>query len=236
MIRQVPGLALPTIILTLLALIIVWMPSMALAEGHTLQGKAKVYKKGGKRKLWGFDNTVVYLEGIATPPDVEPVAVDQRKKKFLPRILPVVKGQVVRFYNQDRIDHNVFSTEEKNSFDLGRYPKGEYRDQPYDKLGQYKVYCNIHKAMILDVLVVPNRYFSVTDKKGNYLIPDVPAGEYMLKAWHIYGGSAELAITVSDNTTLPELKLVSTRVVREIENHLDKEGKKYIKKKSRYSR
>lgn len=236
MIRHVPNLAFPTITFTLLAFIIVCLPSVALAEGYTLQGNAKVYKKGGKRTLWGFDNTVVYLEGIATPADVEPVAVDQRKKKFLPRILPVVKGQVVRFYNQDRIEHNVFSTEEKNSFDLGRYPKGEYRDHPYDELGLYKVYCNIHKAMILDVLVVPNRYFSITDKKGNYMITDVPAGEYILNAWHIYGGAAELPITVSGETTLPELKLVSTRVVREIENHLDKDGKKYIKKKSRYSR
>jgi hypothetical protein len=81
--------------------------------------------------------------------------------------------------------------------------------------------------MILDIMVVPNRYFAHTDKKGRYNIPDVPAGEYLLKAWHIYGGSVELPISVQQDTNLPELSLNSTRVVRELEAHLNKDGEKY---------
>ena len=200
---------------------------VAMAENHSLQGSLKIFKKGGKKTLRNFDNAVVYLEGISTPAPAEPIGIDQRKKKFQPRIRPVIKGQVVRFYNMDRVEHNVFSTEEKNTFDLGRYPKKEYRDQQYNDLGLYKVYCNIHKKMILDILVVPNRYFAVTDKKGKYHITDVPAGEYVLKAWHIYGGSVELPISVKQDTNLPELSLNSTRVVRELEAHLNKEGNKY---------
>ncbi|MCK5359926.1 MAG: hypothetical protein KAJ95_04825 [Gammaproteobacteria bacterium] len=200
---------------------------VAMAENHSLQGSLKIFKKGGKKTLRNFDNAVVYLEGISTPAPAEPIGIDQRKKKFQPRIRPVIKGQVVRFYNMDRVEHNVFSTEEKNTFDLGRYPKKEYRDQPYNDLGLYKVYCNIHKKMILDILVVPNRYFAVTDKKGKYHITDVPAGEYVLKAWHIYGGSVELPRSVKQDTNLPELSLNSTRVVRELEAHLNKEGNKY---------
>ena len=202
----------------------------AQAESYTIQGNLKIYKKGGKRTLWRYNNAVVYLDGMTTPAPAEPVPVNQKGKKFRPRICPVIKGQVVRFYNMDRVEHNVFSTEEKNSFDLGRYPKEEYRDHTYDELGLYKVYCNIHKAMILDVIVVPNRYYAMTDKKGRYQIADVPAGEYVLKAWHIYGGSVELPISVKQDTELPELSLTSTRVVREIEDHLNKEGKEYKKK------
>jgi len=202
----------------------------ALAENHSIAGSLKIFKKGGKKTLRRFDNAVVYLDGISTPAPAEPVAIDQRKKKFKPRICPVIKGQVVRFYNMDRVEHNVFSTEEKNTFDLGRYPKEEYRDQPYNDLGLYKVYCNIHKKMILDILVVPNRYFALTDKKGQYYIPDVPAGEYVLKAWHIYGGSVELPISVKQDTNLPQLSLNSTRVVRDLEAHLNKKGEKYRSK------
>ena len=206
--------------------------NVVLAENYSLQGSLKVFKKGGKKTLRHFDNAIVYLDGVSTPAPAEPVGIDQRKKKFQPRICPVIKGQVVRFYNMDRVEHNVFSTDEKNTFDLGRYPKGEYRDQAYNDLGLYKVYCNIHKKMILDILVVPNRYYSLTDKKGQYQITDVPAGEYVLKAWHIYGGSVELPISVKQDTNLPELSLNSTRVVRELEAHLNKDGVKYRAKSS----
>ena len=200
---------------------------IVLAENYSLQGSLKILKKGGKKTLRNYDNAIVYLDGVSTPAPAEPVGIEQRWKKFKPRIRPVIKGQVVRFYNMDRVEHNVFSTEEKNTFDLGRYPKEEYRDQPYNDLGLYKVYCNIHKKMILDILVVPNRYFSMTDKKGQYHISDVPPGEYVLKAWHIYGGSVELPISVKQDTSLPELSLNSTRVVRELEAHLNKDGGRY---------
>lgn len=206
------------------------------AESFTLQGEVKVFKKGGKRILKRFDNAVVYLEGVSTPAPAEPVAIDQRKKKFLPRICPVIKGQVVRFYNMDKVEHNVFSTDKKNTFDLGRYPKEHYRDQVYDKLGLYKVYCNIHKAMILDLLVVPNKYYTLTDKRGQYKIANIPAGDYVLKALHIYGGSAELPVAVKNNVIMPTLTLNSTRVVRELRNHLNKYGKKYKKRAGNYRR
>ena len=230
MIELTARLALSVVTLSVLLFVGAALARPAQAESYTVEGNLKIYKKGGKRTLWRYNNAVVYLDGVATPAPAEPVAVDQRGKKFRPRICPVIKGQVVRFYNMDRVEHNVFSTEEKNSFDLGRYPKEEYRDHTYDELGLYKVYCNIHKAMILDVIVVPNRYYAMTDKKGRYQIADVPAGEYVLKAWHIYGGSVELPISVKQDTELPELSLTSTRVVREIEDHLNKEGKKYKKK------
>lgn len=196
-------------------------------EQFSVNGNVEVYKKGGKKRLRNFNNTVVFLEGNSDPALNEFAEVDQKRKKFNPRILPVVKGQVVRFYNRDRVEHNVFSTEEKNSFDLGRYPKEDYRDRRYNETGLYKIYCNIHKAMILDVLVVPNRYFARTDKKGNFVISGVPAGEYTLKAWHIYGGSYEMPITVSNDLRVENVSLISTRVVREIKNHLNKSGEKY---------
>jgi plastocyanin len=200
------------------------------AAEHVVEGQIKVYKKGGERSFWWHHNAVVYLEGVEQQAPAVPAEIDQRNKKFSPRVLPVVKGQVVRFHNQDRVDHNVFSTEVKNTFDLGRYPKGEYRDQVYDELGTYKVYCNIHKKMILDVVVLPNSYFATTDKKGNYRIEGVPAGEYVLKAWHIYGGTSELPVSVKRDTVIPELSLASTRVVRDVEDHLNKFGEKYKKK------
>jgi len=234
MIKRLLLLIFPVLSLSLIVPVSVFFSQSALAENFTLQGSLKIYKKGGKKTLRHFDNAVVYLEGVSMSAAEQLVEVDQRKKKFLPRLLPVVQGQIVRFNNMDRVEHNVFSTEEKNSFDLGRYPKEDFRDRPYFEPGSYKIYCNIHKAMILDILVVPNRFYAATNKKGEFQIKNVPAGKYTLKAWHIYGGSAELPIVVKQDTKLEQLILNSTRVVREIKNHLNKYGKKYKRSGSRY--
>jgi len=208
-------------------LVALFIPLPLVADDFTLEGNLKIFKKGGKIPLKSFDNAVVFLEGISTPAPKEPAQIGQRDKKFRPRVLPVIQGQTVRFNNWDEYEHNAFSTDKRNSFDLGRYPRGNYRDQVYDEPGTYKVYCNIHKAMIMDIVVVPNRYHAVTDEQGNYRIPNVPPGNYTLKAWHIYGGSANSPITVSQDMAVPELILNSRRIVREIEDHANKYGDHY---------
>jgi len=59
---------------------------------------------------------------------------------------------------------------------------------------------------------------------------------YELRAWHIYGGEESLVIEVLSHTVVPLITLESMRVVREINAHKNKEGKRYKKKKLKYSR
>jgi len=209
-------------------------------SGYQVSGELEVLKKGSKRQLFAFDHAVVSLTpiGMSLPLAVPAamVAVEQTGKRFIPRILPVVKGQLVHFYNRDKFDHNVFSRDQPGVFDLGRYPIGDYGTQRFDSLGLQKVYCNIHKAMVLDVLVLANHYFSTTDSAGHYQIEGVPKGRYELRAWHIYGGEESLVIEVLSHTVVPLITLESMRVVREINAHKNKEGKRYKKKTLKYSR
>jgi hypothetical protein len=46
------------------------------------------------------------------------------------------------------------------------------------------VFCSIHTTMSCVVLVLENPFFAVSDEKGRYVIREVPAGTYRLKAWH----------------------------------------------------
>ncbi|MFT4926968.1 MAG: plastocyanin [Phenylobacterium sp.] len=211
----------------------------------SISGQIDVLKKGGRKKLISAEYAVVYLSAsdatkgallTAAPVSDKPIIINQKKKRFFPRLMPLVKGQTVHFYNQDELEHNVFSTEEKNSFDLGRYVKGDFRPVTYDTTGNYKVYCNIHQKMILDILVLDNQYFTVTDEDGQFTLDNVPVGDYQLNVWHIYGGKSEQAVTITDQPlTLPGMAITSTKVVREIVKHANKFGKKY-KKKGRYRR
>jgi len=226
------------LLLASLLLAALWLaPVPAGAGGTSVTGTVKVLKKGGAGFHRRADSAVVWLAGPRSSAPASPVLVNQVKKKFHPRVLPVVKGQVVHFMNQDRVEHNVFSPTGGRGFDLGRYPKGEYRPVRFDELGVFKVYCDIHKAMILDVIVLANRYFAVTDEDGVFAIEGVPPGSYELKIWHVYGGTHTRALEVSDGAVaLDPITVASTKVVREIEQHLDKSGKPYPKKKKRYER
>jgi plastocyanin len=205
----------------------------ARAEGATLTGSVRILERNGKSSYDRHGNGVVWLSGITSKPPSAVVTVNQRSKKFRPRVMPVVRGQTVNFYNRDDIEHNVFSAEQKQPFDLGHYPKDEHRSVTFDELGVFRVYCDIHKSMILDVVVVPSVYFAVTDGSGEYRIEGIPPGRYRLNMWHIYGGTHSEDLTIGDSSVhLERTSLTSTKVIRDIEEHLNKHGKQYKKKRT----
>lgn len=136
---------------------------------------------------------VVFIEGPAgetnTPaPGVARVMtnprINQRGALFEPHVLPVLKGTVVEWPNNDDIYHNVFSISEPKQFDLGLYKSGEFKQVAFDKEGRVDVFCSIHTSMSCIVLVMENPWFAATDARGRYAITNVPPGTYTLKAWH----------------------------------------------------
>ena len=108
----------------------------------------------------------------------------QKDANFEPHVLPVAVGTTVRWPNEDDIYHNVFSMSDSKSFDLGFYKKERTPELTFDKVGRIDVFCSIHTRMHCVILVVPNQFFAAADAKGRFVIKDVPAGTYHLRAWH----------------------------------------------------
>jgi hypothetical protein len=52
------------------------------------------------------------------------------------------------------------------------------------------------------VIVTETPYFAVTDKAGNFVLKNVPAGRYVLKVWHEKAKPASMPIVVEDNRTV----------------------------------
>jgi plastocyanin len=132
---------------------------------------------------------VVHVERVSAPPPIDRAAplaiVTQRDGMFVPHVLPVVVGTVVEWPNADDIFHNVFSVSESCAFDLGLYKRGEAAKQVRFELpGRVDVFCSIHTRMSCIILVLPNPWFARTDERNRYVIRDVPAGTYKLRAWH----------------------------------------------------
>ena len=145
---------------------------------------------------------IVFIEGPvagATPASAHDPQLAQRDTSFEPAILIVPTGTAVRFPNQDKFFHNVFSYSKTKRFDLGRYPKGESKSVTFDKAGPVAVFCEIHKWMRGAILVVDNPYYAIVQKDGSFNIPNVPPGKYHVAVWHPERGKKTFQVTVPAN-------------------------------------
>jgi hypothetical protein len=144
---------------------------------------------------------IVYLEGsfpvTATKPPPGTNQLLQSGMQFRPAVLPIRVGSTVKFPNGDNFYHNVFSYSKPKRFDLGRYRKDDRPpSQVFDRPGLVKLYCEIHQHMRGFILVLDTPYFTRTETNGDYVLKDLPAGKYTLKAWvdekHTYEKRVEL--------------------------------------------
>ena len=108
----------------------------------------------------------------------------QQNKRFEPRVLVVPVGSVVDFPNLDPFFHNVFSMFDGKRFDLGLYEAGTSRGVPFTRPGVCYIFCNIHPEMSAVVVVVDTQYFAITNRAGEFTVPNVPPGRYVLSVWH----------------------------------------------------
>ena len=132
---------------------------------------------------------VVYLERDDGQYPVKPRAgevlrIGQRGYQFRPAVTAVQTGSQVAFPNQDDEFHNVFSYSKNKRFDLGRFRKDEKSPVlTFDRAGVVKIYCEIHKHMRNLLLVLDTPWFTTSDAQGRFVLSDIPAGEYSLKAF-----------------------------------------------------
>lgn len=149
----------------------------------TIRGKIKA-----QRGIRHIEYTVVYIENIVGKKFRSPqehLFMDQRELRFVPHILPILVGSTVDFLNSDTVKHNVFTPDRiADSFNLGTYGPGGVRSYTFKRIGKVVVLCNIHPEMEGFVVVLQNPYFTMSERRGRFVIPDVPAGKYTLKAWH----------------------------------------------------
>lgn len=110
--------------------------------------------------------------------------MDQIDKEFVPYVLPVQTGTLVRFPNQDNIRHNVYSFSPAKVFSLQLYRGTTAEPVLFDRAGGVVLGCNIHDAMIGYVLAVDTPHFGVTDAAGKVSLRNLAAGDYEVRVWH----------------------------------------------------
>jgi hypothetical protein len=159
--------------------------------------------------------------------------INTADKEFSPHVLVLPVGSSVTFPNHDPFNHNVFSLSEENPFDLGLYGRGETKAVKFSRAGTVRIFCNVHPQMSALVVVRDNPYYSQPSSDGSFTVDAVPAGRYMLHAWHERAPevSRELMVPVQAGDPV-ELQLDARGY--KFKPHLNKFGRPYPQQGRRY--
>ncbi len=171
---------------------------------HAGDIKGKVTAQG----LRSPENIAVYIDAIpgkSFPAPAQHAAMDQVHLAFAPHVLVVLKGTTVDFTNEDPVGHNVYwpaiNKNRKLAHNMGTWPQGQKKSFTFDVLGTVPLLCNVHPEMSGYIIVAPTPYFAVTDKQGNFVIKNVPAGAYTLTAWSEEAKSSTQPVKVGAGVT-----------------------------------
>ena len=154
--------------------------------------------------------------------------VTMKGKAFVPRVVVVPVGGTVDFPNQDPIFHNVFSVSGENRFDLDLYkrPKSGVVDLPAPG----------RRARLLQhppadergtCWCATTRSWPRPAADGSFAIAGVPAGSYVLKAWHERARRGEQAVDGARGRARVEASLTLDASTCKRAPHKNKFGKDY---------
>lgn len=196
-----------------------------------VRGRLTVIDRGDHQAK-DVGQAVIWLDGTGP---VQPVTVDitTADKEFSPHVLVVPVGSTVAFPNHDPFNHNVFSLSAEQPFDLGLYGRGQTRSVKLEHAGIIRVYCNVHAQMSALIVVRNGPHFAQPAGDGSFVLPQVPAGRYLLHAWH------ERAEDVAEPVEVPPGGLANVALQLDARGyrfkpHLNKYGQPYPQEGRRY--
>lgn len=137
------------------------------------------------------------IDGYRFEMPAEEVILMRKKCQYSPRVVGVRVGQGLRIMNADSTVHNTHPTPKLNIEWNQTSPPGSppliRAFTRAELLIPFK--CNQHPWERAYVGVLPHPFFAVSDEIGRYEIRGLPAGTYILSAWH--EGLAEQHIEIT---------------------------------------
>ncbi len=148
-------------------------------------------------------NVFVYVkEGVTGeyPAPAEVVKLDQKGCWYEPHVFGIQVGQQLEISNSDATLHNVNAKAKANRpFNIAQPVQNMKSKKKFSKPEvMVSVKCNVHPWMQSYAGVVEHPFFAVTDATGAFSIEGLPAGDYVLEAWHEELGTQTQNITVAE--------------------------------------
>jgi plastocyanin len=149
-------------------------------------------------------NVFVYvksgLDGKTFPTPRGPVEIDQEGCHYRPHVFGMQAGQPLLIKNSDPTLHNIHAMP-KNSkeFNLGQPNQGMETTRTFanpEVMVHFK--CDVHPWMSAYCGVLSHPFYSVAGDDGTFALKKLPAGTYVVEAWHEKYGTQTQTVTVSD--------------------------------------
>jgi plastocyanin len=153
-------------------------------------------------------NVFVYvksgLEGKSFPAPATAHVLDQMGCQYHPHISGMQVGQTLVIRNSDPTLHNVHALPSSNKeFNQGQPFQGMELEHTFDQrevMVPFK--CDVHPWMSSYMAVLDHPFFGVTSETGKFSIESLPAGDYVVEAWHEEFGTQTVEVTVTDGESV----------------------------------
>jgi len=135
---------------------------------------------------------------ISTDSPPAPTSSEMRNvdKSFMPDLLVIPVGSVVRFPNDDPFFHSIYSETDVDSFDFGFYSTGPGKQVTFSTAGVVNVRCHIHARMHATIVVVDGPSAELLDE--HFELKGVPPGAHVLHVWDAQRGERSRALDVPE--------------------------------------
>jgi len=167
---------------------------------ETLSEDIIVSPDGGLKNVYVHVLSGVGDRAFAPPPS--PAIMDQVGCMFVPHVLDVQAGQVITFKSSDPVLHNVRAIAQKNrAFNISMPGKGKTANRYFSAPEVVAIRCDVHAWMSAFIAVESHPFHQVTGDDGSFALHGLPAGEYVVEAWHEKLGALRQTVTAAEGET-----------------------------------
>ena len=156
-------------------------------------------------------DVVVYVKDAA-PADAEtpgPAVLDQVNCQYVPHVVAVRVGQVLKVKSSDPTLHNVHTLSLDNpAVNFGMTGAGQSKDLTFGAAERFRVKCDVHPWMTAHVYVFEHPYFAVTAADGAFEVRGLRPGDHTLVFSHPFLGDRERNVTVGEGPATAEADVV----------------------------
>lgn len=151
-------------------------------------------------------NTMVYVKeglgGRKFEAKKEPVTLKQYGCEYSPHVLGVMAGQPLVVKNDDPTNHNIHLLPKINQeLNFSQPKQGMTKELTLKKEDVFKAKCDVHPWMGCFIKVFDHPFFAVTGKDGTFELSGLPAGSYVIEAWHEKFGKQTMTVELAVDET-----------------------------------